>query len=137
MATRVSVTIHKGRVISVVGPIADRAAYAAAQKTRGYVISEIRIAGRVRTGRMIRLMQVRRINRGSPLRKAYEVSSTAPYTMFQNDGTRGHGPRTAKMLAFVPKGGSKVVFAKYVRGIRGAHFMEKGLARVRREDFLT
>lgn len=133
--SNVKVTIHKARVISVVGPIAEKAAYSAAQKARGYVISEIRIAGRVRTGKMIQLMQVRRLSKGSPLRRSFEVFSSAPYTGYQNDGTRGHGPRNAKFLAFVPKGGTNVVFAKYVRGVTGAHFMEKGLARLRVQDF--
>lgn len=132
MSTKV--TIHRGKVISVVGPVADKAAYSAAQKARGYVISEIRAAGRVKTGRMIAGMQVRKVA-GGPLLSRYEVSSSAPYTMFQNDGTRPHGPVRAKVLAFVPKGGSQVVFAKWVKGVQGAHFMEKGLARVRAQDF--
>lgn len=136
MATaNVKVTIHRGKVIQVVGPIAEKAAYRAAQKARGYVISEIRAAGRVKTGRMIRGMQVRLIQSGS-LTKRFEVSSSAPYTMFQNDGTRAHGPRTKQYMRFIPKGGSQYVFAKWVRGIQGAHFMEKGLARVRAADFL-
>ena len=133
----VRVNIHRGKVISVVGPMADQAAYRAAQKVRGYIMSEIRAAGRVKTGRMIAGMQARKVSSGNPLLPRYEVSSSAPYTMFQNDGTRAHGPRTAKMLAFVPKGGSAVVFAKWVRGVRGAHFMEKGLARVRAGDFMS
>jgi hypothetical protein len=128
-------TIHKGQVVSVVGPMVDRAAYKAAQHARGYIMSEIRSAGRVDTGKMIAGMQVRKIG-STALKVAYEVSSSAPYTMFQNAGTRAHGPRTKKMLAFVPKGGSKVVFAKWVRGVTGAHFMEKGLMRVRMEDFV-
>lgn len=136
MAASVKVTIHKARVIQVVGPIAERAAYKAAQKARGYVISEIRAAGRVKTGRMIQGMQVRLIS-SNGLTKRFEVSSSAPYTMFQNDGTRAHGPRTKQFLRFIPKGGTQYVFAKWVRGVQGAHFMEKGLARVRVSDFLS
>ena len=130
----VKLTIHRGQVISVVGPIAERAAYKGAQKARGYVMSEVRSAGRVDTGKMIAGMQVRTIA-STPLERRFEVSSSAPYTMFQNAGTRAHGPRTAKMLVFTPKGGSGVVFAKWVRGVTGAHFMEKGLARLRVSDF--
>lgn len=134
-SAKVTVTIQQARVIQVVGPIAERAAYKAAQKARGYVIAEIRAANRVKTGRMIQGMQVRLIASG-PLLKRFEMSSSAPYTMFQNDGTRAHGPRTKKVMRFIPKGGSEYVFAKWVRGVTGAHFMEKGLARLRASDFI-
>lgn len=130
----VKITIHRGKVIEVVGPIAERAAYLAAQKARGYIISEIQKAGRIDTGRMIAGLQVRKVATG-PLVRRFEVSSSAPYTMFQNDGTRAHGPRRANFMVFSPKGGGGVVFAKWVKGIQGAHFMEKGLARVRAGDF--
>jgi hypothetical protein len=131
----VKVTIHRGKVIEVVGPIAENAAYKAAQKGRGYVMSEIRAAGRIDTGRMIAGMQVRKVASG-PLLKRFEVSSSAPYTMFQNDGTRAHGPRRADFMVFTPKGGGGVVFARWVKGVQGAHFMEKGLQRLRVADFL-
>ncbi|QGJ92697.1 minor capsid protein [Microbacterium phage Megan] len=131
----VKITIHRGKVIEVVGPIAERAAYLAAQKARGYIISEIQAAGRVDTGRMIAGLQVRKVASG-PLNRRFEVSSSAPYTMFQNDGTRAHGPRRAEFMVFSPKGGGGIVFAKWVRGVTGAHFMEKGLARVRVADFV-
>ncbi|QSM01228.1 hypothetical protein QDA08_gp33 [Microbacterium phage NoodlelyBoi] len=133
--TKVKINIHRGQVVSIVGPIADRAAYRGAQKTRGFIISEIRAAGRVKTGRMIQGMQVRTIG-SSDLIRRYEVSSSAPYTIFQNNGTRAHGPRTKQVMRFIPKGGSQFVFAKWVRGIVGAHFMEKGAARVRASDFV-
>jgi hypothetical protein len=131
----VKLTIHRAQVISVVGPISERAAYKAAQKARGNVMSEIHAAGRIDTGRMVGGMQVRKIaSRG--LSRSFEVSSSAPYTMFQNQGTRAHGPRTKEFMVFTPKGGSGVVFAKWVRGVTGAHFMEKGLQRLRVQDFI-
>uniref|UniRef100_A0AAU7J7X1 Tail completion or Neck11 protein n=1 Tax=Microbacterium phage Sunny TaxID=3144828 RepID=A0AAU7J7X1_9VIRU len=135
MAVKVKINISRGAVVSVVGPIAERAAFRAAQKARGYIISEIRAANRVKTGRMQAGMQVRTIASTGLLRR-FEVSSSAPYTIFQNNGTRAHGPRTAKALRFIPKGGSQYVYAKWVRGIEGAHFMEKGVARVRASDFV-
>ncbi|WKW87065.1 hypothetical protein SEA_NICOLE72_28 [Microbacterium phage Nicole72] len=131
----VKITIHRGQVIQAVGPIAERAAYLGAQKARGYVMSEIQKSGRVDTGRMIAGMQVRKVASG-PLVRRFEVSSSAPYTLFQNAGTRAHGPRSAEFMVFTPKGGGGVVFAKWVKGIQGAHFMEKGLARVRAADFV-
>ena len=134
MAGKVKVNIHRGKVATVCGPMVDQAAYRAAQKGRGYIISEIRAAGRVKTGRMIAGMQVRKVG-GSPMHVRYEVSSSAPYTMFQNDGTRAHGPRTKKVMAWQGAGG--MVFAKWVRGIQGAHFMEKGVQRLRISDFTS
>lgn len=128
------VNISRSQVITVIGPMAERAAYRAAQRTRGNIISEIRAAGRVDTGRMIQGMQVRKIV-GGPLLRRFEVSSSAPYTMFQNAGTRAHGPRTKEYMRFIPKGGNTAVYAKWVRGVTGAHFMEKGLARLRASDF--
>lgn len=133
MASKVRVNISRGKVVSVVGPMANQAAYRAAQRTRGYVIAEIWAAGRVKTGAMIRGMQVRRVG-GSPLSPRYEVSGSAPHTGFQNDGTRAHGPRRAKVLAW--QGPNGMVYARWVRGVTGAHFMEKGLAKVRVADFL-
>lgn len=133
--TKVRVTIHRGAVVSVVGPIAERAAYRAAQRARGYIISEIRAANRVKTGQMQAGMQARKVA-STDLVRRFEVSSSAHYTIFQNNGTRAHGPRTAKAMRFVPKGGSQPVYAKWVRGIQGAHFMEKGVARVRAQDFV-
>lgn len=131
----VTINIHRGQVITVVGPIAERAAYKAAQKARGHIISEIRAAGRVNTGKMIAGMQVRTVA-SKPLVRRFEVSSSAHYTMFQNAGTRAHGPRRAEFMVFTPKGGSGLVFAKWVKGVTAARFMEKGLARVRASDFV-
>jgi hypothetical protein len=84
---------------------------------------------------MIHGVQVRKIST-KPLDAIYEVASTAPYTRFQNDGTAAHGPVRARFMVFTPKGGGGLVFAKWVRGVTGAHFMEKAVDKVSLPDFL-
>lgn len=51
----------------------------------------------------------------------------APYGIFQYFGTRAHGAVNAKALRFVTRSG-KVVFAKWVRGIKGDPWIEKALS---------
>lgn len=130
----VTVKINPSGLVRVVGPIADRAAYKAAQKCRGYVLSNIISAGRVNTGRMMSTMQVRKTS-SSALDARYSVWSPLEYTMFQNAGTRAHGPRRAEFMVFTPKGGGGRVFAKWVRGVTPAKFMERAVARMSVSDF--
>lgn len=135
--TTVEYRIDEGRVISVVGPQADAAAYRAAQAARGRAISNIRRLGRVDTGEMIAGMQVRRaIGASMPLFPRYDVSSTAKHTVFQELGTRAHGPRNASRMVFRPKGSSKVVYAKWVRGVTPGYFMRDAARDTRASDFL-
>lgn len=132
------VKVSPGGVVQVVGPIAERAAYRGAQKIRGRAISNVRRLGRIDSGRMIRGIQVRRLphTAGAGLRVKYSVTSSAPYTRFQEEGTRGHGPVRARYLRFKPKGSSTYVFAKWVRGVKPGYFMRDAARATRREDFL-
>ncbi len=122
--SKVRSSIRKGAVIQVVGPMADAAAYRAAQAMRGRAIANIRSSGRVDTGRMIAGLQVRVTTR-SGLHVAYQVYSSAPYTIYQEYGTRAHGPRTSQFMVFTPKGGGAAVFATWVRGVTPAYFMTR------------
>lgn len=125
MAT-VKTTMRKGAVIQVVGPMADQAAYRTAQAMRGRAMANIRSAGRIDTGSMIAGLQVRVVSRGG-LHVAYQVYSSAPHTIFQEFGTRAHGPVSANALVFTPKGAGTVVFAKWVRGVTPAYFMTRAM----------
>lgn len=120
----VSVKIDRQAVIRLVGPMTDQATYKVAQATRGRALKNIRAAGRVDTGRMQAGLQVRSAGK-SGLRAAYTVSSSAPYTIFQEFGTRAHGPVRAPFMVFTPKGSGKVVFARWVRGVSPAYFMTR------------
>lgn len=129
---KVKMNMSRSATIVVVGPMADRAAYRAAQTTRGRAISNIRGAGRVDTGAMIAGLQVRVLTRGG-LRVAYSVYSSVPYAIYQEYGTRAHGPRTASAMVFSPKGGG-VVFATWVRGVTPAYFMTRALSAAKASD---
>ncbi|QHB37163.1 hypothetical protein QDA03_gp78 [Microbacterium phage Terij] len=130
--SKVTIKMSRGATAVVVGPMADRAAYRAAQATRGRAISNIRGAGRVDTGAMIAGLQVRILTRNG-LRVAYAVYSSAPYAVYQEYGTRAHGPRTAQAMVFTPKGGG-IVFATWVRGVTPAYFMTRAMQAAKASD---
>lgn len=121
------------RAAAIIGGMADAGAYRAAQAMRGRAMANIRRLGRIDTGRMINGLQVRKRATGE-LTPSYEVASTARYTVFQEAGTRDHGPVRATHLVFVPKGGNAVVFAKRVRGVTAGHFMADALRDAKASD---
>ncbi|QDH91612.1 hypothetical protein QDA01_gp77 [Microbacterium phage Cinna] len=129
---KVKVSMSRGATVKVIGPMVDQAAYRAAQATRGRAISNIRAAGRVDTGAMIAGLQVRVLARGG-LNVAYAVYSSAPYAVYQEYGTRAHGPRTASVMVFTPKGGG-TVFATWVRGVTPAYFMTRAMQSAKASD---
>lgn len=130
---KVTSSIRKGAVIQVVGPMADQAAYRAAQAMRGRALANIRASGRIDTGAMIAGLQVRVLTRNG-LRVAYQVYSSVPYAVYQEFGTRAHGPRAAQFMVFTPKGGGGLVYTKWVRGVTPAFFMTRALQAARPSD---
>lgn len=130
----VSLKMNPSGVVRVVGPAADAAAYRAAQRVRGYAMANIQRTGRIDTGRMIAGLQVRRTS-GTAIVSRYKVYSSAPYTIYQENGTRAHGPRRAPFMVFVPKGGTQLVYARWVRGVTPAHFMRDAFERASVSDF--
>lgn len=132
---RVRATYNSGAVIRITGDLADGAAYRGAQKIRGRVLSNIRSLGRIDTGAMIQGMQVRRAADWTQLRPRYQLSSTAPYTIFQEAGTRAHGPVRAQRLRFKPKGSDRFVYAKWVRGVVAGRFMQRAFDATTAADF--
>lgn len=134
--SQVKLAVLPGAVVAVVGPQLDAAAYRAAQAARGRAMANIQRLGRIATGEMIQGLQVRRsIGAGQPLIARYDVYSTARHTIFQEEGTRAHGPVRAPRLVFRPKGSNKVVYAKWVRGVTPGFFLRDAVASVRVEDF--
>lgn len=131
------VTIDDAAVIRIVGPMAEQAAYRAAQKTRSRVIANINAQGRVQTGRMKNTVQVRKAETASALTKAYSIGSTAPYTDYQEFGTAAHGPRRAKRLVFRVGGRGPLIFAKWVRGVTPGHFMRDAIRSLTVDDYLS
>lgn len=130
---KVRSNISRGATIKVVGPMADQAAYRAAQAMRGRAISNIRSSGRIDTGRMVAGLQVRRLTAVGGV-VAYAVYSDVPYAVYQEFGTAAHGPKVADFMVFTPKGGGGVVFAKWVRGVTPAYFMTRALNAAKASD---
>lgn len=121
---------------SIVGGISKASARAAANATLKRAQTNIIRTGRVDTGRMYTSMHIEESRVSNPLRPRFLVKSDAPYTRYQEHGTQGHGPVRAKALRFRPKGSSTFVFAKWVRGVRPAHFMRDALAALRPSDYV-
>ena len=70
------------------------------------------------------------------MKPAYIVGPRVGYAKFQDLGTRAHGPKRRKFMRFQPKGSSKWVFAKWVRGVTAAFFMSRAAFRLRPRDFV-
>ena len=132
---RVRATYNAGAVIRVTGELANAAAYRGAQKIRGRILSNIRSLGRIDTGAMIQGMQVRRLPDSTTLRPRYRISSSAAHTIFQEKGTRAHGPVRAQRLRFKPKGSDRFVYARWVRGVVAGRFMERAFDATTASDF--
>lgn len=133
---RVKVTYDssRGAEIRAVGPIANQAAFKVATQLQERAKANIVAAGRMNTGAMYRGVQVRRTGRAMTLTATYDVVSSAPWSIFQEEGTRGHGPVRAKALRFQIRGKGPVIFTKWVRGVTPAHFMRNALNAARPQD---
>ena len=111
---------------------AGRAAQRTSTRIRGNIVS----SGRVNTGAMLASTKARRDKRSNRIHPAYLVGPSKFYTKYQEFGTRAHGPVKAKALRFRPKGSGSFVYAKWVRGVTGAHFVQRALDDLTVADFL-
>lgn len=111
------------------------AAKRGAERCRERVRSNITSSGRVNTGAMRSNISIRPLKSTGTV-ESYSVSTNSDYASFQNDGTRAHGPVHARFLVFKPKGSNTMVFAKRVRGVAPARFMERALAGMTLSDYL-
>ncbi len=118
-----------------VADIAKRAALKATKRTQGRIQRNIKAAGRVDTGRMVNSVTIERVPGKHPLNPTFSVGARTPYAAYQEFGTRAHGPATKRFMAFNPKGSRSTVFAKWVRGVRGAHFVRNAARLIRPSDF--
>lgn len=113
----------------------DRAAETSA--ARAASISQLRVkegialTDRIRTGKMLNQIEVRR---RAPAR--YQVRSDMPYSGYQEFGRGPVRPIRAKALRFQPKGLNAFVFAKYVKADPGGHFFRRALRRISTRDFV-
>lgn len=118
-----------------VADITKKAALKATRRTQGRIQRNIKSAGRVDTGRMVNSVTIQRVAGGSPLYPRFTVGARTPYAAYQEYGTRAHGPATKRFMAFNPKGSRSTVFAKWVRGVKGAHFVRNAARLIRPSDF--
>ncbi len=131
-----SVKISQAAIIRIVGGRVNAAAKRAADQGAVYVRQNIVADGLVNTGRMLKGVVVRESPMSTPLRRRYEIVSTASYTKFPEGGTKGSVARPGHFLVFKPKGMATFVFAKKTRGVPAHHFMLRAKMTIRRADFL-
>lgn len=106
----------------------------AAQITRERARDNLRKAGRFDTGELDRTITIKDAT-DNPTYPRFAVGSPVKQAVFNEFGTRAHGPVRAKVLRFKPKGSSAYVFAKWVRGISAVRFMRNALKSLTVYDF--
>lgn len=115
--------------------LTKQAALKASRRTQGRIQRNIRAKGRVNSGRMVNSVTIERVHGKHPLNPTFEIGARTPYSAYQEKGTRAHGPVKAQRMVFTPKGSSQAVFAKWVKGITGAHFVRDALRLIKPSDF--
>lgn len=135
MGVNVKVTIDRRALAKVAADVSDASAQRAARVARDRARSNIERKDRVATGAMKRSIRIWRRPTASE-RDRYAVGTTLFYAVYQEEGTRAHGPVVAKFLRFTPKRSTKVVFAKWVRGVKPARFLRDAHRSLKASDFL-
>lgn len=133
MPGNVTLTLDAGAIARVTGDACEKSAYKAAQRVRGKAMANVRRSGRINTGKMMNYTQVRL--ESSKDRVVYTVQSTVPYAVFQEYGTRAHGPVRARFLVFRIRGKGPLIFAKWVRGVTPGNFLRDAIRDTRASDF--
>lgn len=128
-------TPRAGALPRLAGRMMHDAAFRASTRTAQRARDNLVTSGRVDTGRLRDSIRAEPPQDGQ-LSFTVRVVAGTPYASFQEKGTRAHGPVRARFLRFKPKGSSVVVFAKWVRGVTGAHFMQRAARALTRRDFL-
>lgn len=132
---RVRTRLYKHALVSIVGDVSDHSVRKAATVAAHRARNNIYQLGRVNTGRMAKGIRVRESPTSTPIRRRMQIVSEAPYTRFQEFGTRAHGPVRARFLRFKPKGSNTFVFARWVRGVTPGRFMRRAIDSIRVTDF--
>lgn len=104
-----------------------RATQSAARLARENIAKKDRIA----TGEMLRSIKAEKVGYAK-----YKVGSDKSYAKYQEFGVRPFGPKRAKVLRFKPKRQNFYVFAHWVRGFEGAHFLRDALRSLSLSDWL-
>lgn len=128
-------TLYPARINSVLTEFGGASARRAALVAQRRAQQNVTAAGRVASGKMRNSIRARKVREGGGIFE-WEIGSNQHYTIFQEKGTRAHGPVSSKFLVFTPKGSSVKVFAKWVRGVKGAHFLRDAANSITVQDFL-
>lgn len=128
------IRLDEGKMTPHLARIAERGARNAARATVDRIQANITRLGRIDTGQMREDWTIRADV--SDLHPRMFISSGVPYMLYQERGTRAHGPRNAQFMVFTPKGSSRVVFAKWVRGVKAGHFVRDAYRRLSVSDFV-
>lgn len=134
MARKTTVNLHldpKSMEI-VVGSASKAAVEKAASQVRYAAQANITSAGRVDTGELRDRIDVEEIP-SDPMHPAFAVTARARHAIFNELGTKGAQAKPGKFLRFTI--GSRVIYAKKVKGIKGIHFMRNALESLTPADF--
>ena len=138
MAGRVTIRLDQAairRLTSGPGGTVDQAVRKASGRARDLARRNLTADGLVDTGRLRQSVRFEHL-RTTPSQTRYEVGSDLDYAIYPERGTRAHGPRTARVLRFKPKGSGTIVFAKRVRGVRAYRWLSRVLDQLRASDFV-
>lgn len=138
MTQRVRINLDRAairRLMSGSGGAVDQAVRKASGRARDLARRNITADGLVDTGRMRQSIAFEHV-RTTSSETVYRVGSELDYAIYSEAGTRDHGPRTAKVLRFKPKGSNAFVFARRVRGVRAHRWLQRVLDQLRPQDFV-
>lgn len=130
----VQIRLDDGKLKPAAARIAERGARNAARATVDRIQSNITRLGRIDTGQMRDDWTIR--SDVSGLHPRMFITSGAPHMLYQERGTRAHGPRNAQVMVFSPKGSNRVVFTKWVRGVKAGNFVRDAYRRLSVSDFV-
>jgi len=130
----IDVKLDPSAIARVVGGTAAEAATTAARVIARRVRENIIAEDLIDTGFMRDNITVEEARPGD--RPVAYVHVAGQQAVFQEFGTRGHGPVRAQYLRFKPKGSNVYVFARWVRGVRPRRFMTRAIESVTVADFI-
>lgn len=135
MATTVRLKINQPKAVEAMQRLGRAAVKRAADRTADRARQNLMMENRINTGALLDSIRVEKSS--GPM--GYEVSAGKGLpdkrAIYQEKGTRAHGPVTAKVLRFKPKGSSTFVFAQRVRGVTAANYMLRAKRALSVRDF--
>lgn len=134
MASKVRLKYNRAAADMVVHDITRDGVKRAAERLETRSRNYLQRAGRIHTGRLLASFKHWPVT-NSPRTIRYRIGSDQASNVYQNFGTRAHGPVKAKYLRFVPKGQVKAVYTKWVRGVKPSRHMERALKSLKVQDF--